>query len=505
MSENGKTNDCLERFGAKLDTSGNARQLQDGSIVLPRFAIVDECRFFNKKKNEWVDLTPERLQKIADRINQRATETGTFTPIIPGHTQDDLPEERQPRVIGYGFQAKVEPFLNPRTLEPTGRKAVYVTPIANPGEVHLFKKLNSGRSVELWLDPDDVYPIALLGANAPRRDLGPHLFSRHDGRDGDSHILFIQDEGDQMPEPDKKPVPDLGGKPDDKSDDALIEKILNKFLQSDLGKRLEALATAMEASSSAPPGAGDPAGPGGMPPSPMPPQGGPGGPGGQGGDLLGPEDYDDIFAPAPGAGAGGNAGMPNHDDKNKPTQLSASAFGPTNGFIPQAAEHMDMASGEIERIRFARLEQENADKDRRIRALEQAALKNTVANELLVLEAEGVIFNFDMEKERCAKFSRGEERTAHYEHMRTFYKRKEDQLPNNGQIPVPGDAQSQIRFARPGVAESDRMTEDEATEIAEEVARRKFEQNENVTVESVRLERRERAKGAAGNGSVRVQ
>jgi hypothetical protein len=150
----------------------NAHVWPTGEIELPRFYILDEHEFPCDKTGKKVKLTKERLEKIAARCNSRGKELDSLVPIIPGHTIDDAPETDQPPIVGYAVDFRVEPFFN------TGRYAIACTPLAKSADHVRYFKAMPRRSVELWLDPDDIDPIAILGATTPRRDLGNHRFSR---------------------------------------------------------------------------------------------------------------------------------------------------------------------------------------------------------------------------------------------------------------------------------------------------------------------------------------
>ena len=488
------------------------KALPEGATVLPPFAILDECTFFNEKKRAWVKITPERLQSLANKINEKFKKTGELLPIAPGHTKDGVPEEEQPRVIGGGAMAKVDWFVNPRTGEQQDFKALYITPVAYPNETQTFKKLNRGRSVEIWLDPDDISLVGLMGSNAPRRDLGPHLFAKGqhryryaeigpcrfakaDGHDDEPTILTLDDEGKEMaddndlPGAGGKPTPpkkdndgDEGGKKSPVSDD-MIQAFLAAFLSSDLGKRLEALAAAGEATMGAPgPGAGP------IPGAPNAPD-------------AGPTDYDDLFAPAPGgapgaappvAGPGAPTPMAPEPDKKMgvaPVADYSPASG-TNSYIPSGKTAMSAQSRDSDLIRMSRLEENNARLQRQVNDLLSVNLQHTIAEELRVLEVDGVIFDYDRELAQMMKLEKKEDRDAHREHMIKFYKRQEDQLPNGGRLPInPGHVASPTRLAK----NNEGPTEQELLDAAEEAAKRIYEGGERVSLPSVLAERMAKA------------
>ncbi|MFV2070622.1 MAG: hypothetical protein ACC645_26945, partial [Pirellulales bacterium] len=116
-----------------------------------------------------------QLEAVANRNNQRITETGDFPALVLGHTPS--PEERalgreMPEVVGFAGPFKIGKIGRPGTRQ---RFAILA-------DFHVFKqdadkvRKHPRRSPELWLEEkyEDMFldPIALLGAEAPRLDLG---------------------------------------------------------------------------------------------------------------------------------------------------------------------------------------------------------------------------------------------------------------------------------------------------------------------------------------------
>jgi hypothetical protein len=448
------------------------QRLADGSIVLPRFAILDECEFFDKDHSQTVKMTPERLGKIAQRINDRISRTGDAPPVIPGHTVAGLPEEKQPRIIGKVVHAAVEDFINPITKQPVydeklGRikKALYVTPIAEPGEFETFRKLRRGRSVELWIDPegDDIDPVALLGSNTPRRDLGPHQFNlaqtprglhkfRRYGSSQSIHFeIETEDEGDDMAT--EPPVGDQPG--------ADSQRQETEFENSALGKRLDALANSMEAYMpmlqqmfemyEGGQGQGDPGAsqPGQMQPgqSPMP-AGGAQAPTGQDDDLFAaPADAGHQGQPTPMGSAGcaspggsTNMNMPGHDRPRNMGSMGVPAAEPRH----MPASHMSRDTGT--QLKLARTENMLQLAMQKIHELEQVNLAGEVERELRAIEPE---FEFDYAEEFATmmKFSKAEERAGHIQRIVKHFRRRADAPPGGGQFAV---APGAIQLSRSG-------------------------------------------------------
>ncbi len=166
-----------------------------GYVPLPPFAVIDECEFYDSRTRQHVKMDPARLAKMADAQNQRIVGRNDATPIILGHTEDHKDEANQPPIVGLATRFHVGRL-------PDGKSAVFARPWAAPGQVETFRK-HPRRSVELWLDPDAIDPIALLGATTPRRDLGLHLFSRQYGEasatSGASVVRFSRQTAGRQP------------------------------------------------------------------------------------------------------------------------------------------------------------------------------------------------------------------------------------------------------------------------------------------------------------------
>lgn len=479
------------------------RMLNDGSgrVVLPRFAVLDECKFWNEKKKRWEEMTPERLRRIADRINARFDRTGDMVPIIPGHTVPGLPEEKQPRVIGNGLKAAVEPFVNPRTGQQVtengrGLSALYLTPIAESiNEVPTFQRLKRGRSVEIWIDPvngDDIDPIALLGANTPRRDLGPHQlakffgeplnlfrFSRHGSDSAAEHFqLEVYDGGDDMPD---EPKPDDGS---GKIDDSKQTEFNTLFENSPLGKQLKAMLdqiSAMVGQEGATQGAGG--------------------------------DEEDLFAPAAGhqgapaqmAGgaaacspaSGTNAAIPGYEHKPKPSEHRGQ----------HEPSHMQR---EGESIRLARLERELADSKREISDLKSVNLMGQVERELRAIEND---FEFDFQEQlvRLSRLPAKADREAEIAYIVKHFRKKEAPLPGGGRRTVPDEDIAPTQFQRglSGAAPErfSALTDDDLVRLAKTAYREGSPNSDDVEelLAKANDQKRGSANGQGTNGVVAVR
>lgn len=182
-------------YAADPQAAFEADLASKGYVPLPPFAVIDECEFYDSRTRQHVKMDPARLAKMADAQNQRIVGRNDATPVILGHTEDHKAEADQPPIVGYATRFHVGRL-------PDGKAAVFARPWAAPGQVETFRK-NPRRSVELWLDPDAIDPIALLGATTPRRDLGLHLFSRAYGEasktSGSSAVRFSRQAAGRQP------------------------------------------------------------------------------------------------------------------------------------------------------------------------------------------------------------------------------------------------------------------------------------------------------------------
>ena len=114
--------------------------------------------------------TQELLEAIADNNNDRIEETGDYCPIVGWHTPSDNDPSKDPPIIGFAENFRVEKF---------GKKqpkwCIYAT-FKIRKDKHGYFRDHPRRSVEIWPEdkPENRYidPIAVLGAETPRQDLG---------------------------------------------------------------------------------------------------------------------------------------------------------------------------------------------------------------------------------------------------------------------------------------------------------------------------------------------
>lgn len=133
------------------------------------------------KDREGRPVTYDRqaLQAIADRCNERILDTGDFPPITEGHTpsaEEASQGRKQPDVLGYAG-----PFRLGQIGNRNPRWAIFCDEFHHKADRPRLMKLQR-RSPEVWLAPrmeDRILdPIAALGAETPRLDLGMSRFCR---------------------------------------------------------------------------------------------------------------------------------------------------------------------------------------------------------------------------------------------------------------------------------------------------------------------------------------
>lgn len=108
------------------------------------------------------------LEKIAENCNRRIQATGDHTPMVIGHTPDEG-DYHDPPVVALAGPFHVAKWRNKWTI--LGKCWVF----NDPESLKLWRT-HPRRSVEVWPEdsPEKRFfdPIALLGAETPRRDLG---------------------------------------------------------------------------------------------------------------------------------------------------------------------------------------------------------------------------------------------------------------------------------------------------------------------------------------------
>lgn len=124
------------------------------------------------------------LQAVCDNCNRRIRETGDYAVVSILHTTGEGEQPSDPEVVGFAG-----PFRVDRIGATTGRPRFAIL-----ADMHYFNKSDvleqvrrhPRRSPELWLADryEDMFldPIALLGAQAPRLDLGLFYSATGDGQ-----------------------------------------------------------------------------------------------------------------------------------------------------------------------------------------------------------------------------------------------------------------------------------------------------------------------------------
>lgn len=147
------------------------RPSDDGDFVV--FEKV--CVFDEHTGDDGVHYDARLLQAIADNCNRRIRNTGDYCPLVVAHTRDQADKKSvtdDPPVIGLAGPFYVGDWVNGDGKQV---KAIFATFWIFPEEEKTFLR-NPRRSVEIWPEerPEQRYfdPIALLGAETPKRDLG---------------------------------------------------------------------------------------------------------------------------------------------------------------------------------------------------------------------------------------------------------------------------------------------------------------------------------------------
>lgn len=134
------------------------------------FVVYENVAVFDEHEGDDGTVYDRRLlEQIAQNCNRRIEDTGDYVTVVVGHTPDER-GKYDPPVIGFAG-----PFHVGRIGKKKPRWAILGKFWIFPDEVKTFRR-NPRRSVEVWPEetPEQRYfdPIAVLGAETPRRDLG---------------------------------------------------------------------------------------------------------------------------------------------------------------------------------------------------------------------------------------------------------------------------------------------------------------------------------------------
>lgn len=123
------------------------------------------------------------LMAVLDRNNRRISDTGDFSPITDGHTPDSEAMSggaKMPDVLGYAG-----PFRLGQVGNEKARYAIFATEWHDKSDIDRLRKLRR-RSPEVWMEErmEERFfdPIAALGAETPRLDVGMTRFRRFKGK-----------------------------------------------------------------------------------------------------------------------------------------------------------------------------------------------------------------------------------------------------------------------------------------------------------------------------------
>lgn len=143
------------------------------------FVVYEDVPVWKEHTNrDGVYFGKQQLERVCKNLNERITETGDFSPIVIGHTDDD--RRTDPPVVG---------FSGPYRLSRIGSKDPKWCIVARKFRIFKRDYQRSQRyprlSVEYWAskkDPTNGHfdPICLLGAETPELDLGLRYAKRDD-------------------------------------------------------------------------------------------------------------------------------------------------------------------------------------------------------------------------------------------------------------------------------------------------------------------------------------
>lgn len=143
--------------------------------------VVEDWGDEDNPKKVKVQYDQRLLRLIAENNNSRINDTGDFVPIVKHHTADDEDPSKDPDVFG---------FAGPFFVDKIGKENPRWCIFAKEWKIYADKadeaRRRPRRSVEVWPEekPESRYfdPIALLGAETPRRALGLVKYSKDNER-----------------------------------------------------------------------------------------------------------------------------------------------------------------------------------------------------------------------------------------------------------------------------------------------------------------------------------
>ncbi len=468
-----------------------------GYKPLPEFAILDEHAHQRADGRGLEVFDRPRLERLAAKLNGKATYQQTGLPVIVGHTTPGVPEDKLPGIRGWCTRYQVGEFHD----EYGNKKAaIFARPWAAPNEEDTFRKFPH-RSIELWTGGehgDDIHPLALLGPTAPRRNLGLHLFSRDAtpgryhysrGVDMDQNYSFLGGSAAQAPPPASGSTSGmrLGDMTAEQAAAALAPALATTKEFSGLFQMRDEVAQMLDNESQewepggfdqqpGMMGGMDPSMMGGMDPSMMAGAGMGGGYGGGGGGGYGEDQYPQQFSRTGGyypqvpyypqaqqfarqmgrqitqAQARAAAGLPpqptrfsrEHLHQYAPSTIPAQ-YQPPPGTKLESVPLPELPANDPYKAHFDRLTALLAPLVEKVQTQEKAATLGSVIDRDLTTLAtqERVKFDFQKEREHLLKLPDDDSRKEHFERMRTNYARLgvADMPSLPGSFPVPGTVQ----------------------------------------------------------------
>jgi hypothetical protein len=122
------------------------------------------------------------LAAVCERCNRRIRETGDYAAITLGHTPAPESGDPEPELIGFAGPWQMGLLGQPGARQRWAILADFHVFRDRAGELRKYPR----RSPELWLEErfEDMFldPIALLGAEPPRLDMGLLYFARRNGQ-----------------------------------------------------------------------------------------------------------------------------------------------------------------------------------------------------------------------------------------------------------------------------------------------------------------------------------
>ena len=486
-------------------------------IIVHDVPVLDEHRLHipadkdGKQAARVVDVNRDLLMRLAANNNRNIRETGDWVPLTEGHTTDDGPESSQPEILGYADDFKVGQLFNTERLALLARFRIS----KDPEKLKKAKNLPR-RSVELWLDREEINPISLLGSTAPERNLGllrlQRMFQvgqllRHKDTYRDATgklrfratrqtLRFSHELGEMMtPTPGMSPVPGnpvisqetIPGTAPAQQDPAQVQALMAAVQQTDTWQQMTQTVAQMQQMMQQMQPLMQMMGGMGQPGTGQPGMGG----GGMGAGMGQPDPMQALIAQLAGGQGGGNPDEQTQEEE--PVQMQAGGAGggqmglPGAGsaFLPGMIQSPQTTS---DRTVLPRISMSHAQHMRNGETLESAVVrlaaerdeavrvgrKATVINELLALQTQdGIILDVNEELPELVDLD-DNARAVRYNRMRVRYSKRttplqqqQQAIPEKPQLPTlipavgvntPTGAE---QIQKPAGAANERMTKEE--------------------------------------------